>query len=153
MIVETEAYTAHDPASHSYAGRTARNAPMFGPAGIAYVYRSYGLHWCFNIVAGEPGSAVLVRALEPRRGLTEMIGRRTVEDPRRLCAGPGRLCQALAITGAHSGRPVLEPPFDMTARAGEPSIIAGPRIGIARGTDAQWRFGLEGSRFLSRAMT
>ena len=153
VIVETEAYAAQDPASHSYAGRTERNAPMFGPAGIAYVYRSYGLHWCFNIVAGEPGSAVLVRAIEPRDGLAVMIGRRSVEDPRRLCAGPGRLCQALAITGDHSGRPVLEPPFAVTARAGEPSIIAGPRIGIARATEAQWRFGLEGSRFLSRPMT
>ncbi|MBX9759753.1 MAG: DNA-3-methyladenine glycosylase [Beijerinckiaceae bacterium] len=152
LIVETEAYAADDPASHSFVGPTARNAPMFGPPGVAYVYRSYGLHWCFNIVAGEPGSAVLVRAIEPRSGLAEMIRRRGMEDTRLLCAGPGRLCQALGITGAHNGASVLEPPFAMTARTYKPAISAGARIGVTRASETHWRFALNGSRFLSRAM-
>lgn len=151
LIVETEAYAADDPASHSYAGRTARNAPMFGPPSVAYVYRSYGLHWCLNIVAGEGGSAVLVRAIEPRAGLAAMRRRRAMGDERRLCAGPGRLTQALGITGAHNGASVLEPPFAIRPRADEPDIVAGPRIGLTKGAQTPWRFGLRGSLFLSRA--
>ncbi len=104
IVVETEAYDREDPASHSHGGRTARNAAMFGPVGHAYVYRSHGLHWCLNVVCGvEPGGAVLVRALEPTVGLGRMRARRGSKDVRRLCAGPGRLCQALGVAGVHGG--------------------------------------------------
>lgn len=151
LIVETEAYAADDPASHSFVGRTARNAAMFGPPGVAYVYRSYGLHWCLNIVAGEGGSAVLVRAIEPRAGLAAMRRRRGMENEGRLCAGPGRLTQALGVTGAHNGASVLEPPFAIRPRARAPDIVEGPRIGVTKGAQTPWRFGLRGSLFLSRA--
>ncbi len=152
IIVETEAYARDDPASHSFRGPTARNAVMFGAPGHAYVYRSYGIHWCFNIVAGaEPGSAVLVRALEPTTGLDSMRARRGPAGPRLLCAGPGRLCQALGLTGVHDGLALDRPPLALLPRGSEPAIVAGPRIGIARGVDAPWRFGIAGSRFLSRA--
>jgi DNA-3-methyladenine glycosylase len=153
-IVEVEAYDHEDPAAHGYRGRTARNASMFGPPGRAYVYRSYGVHWCLNFVCEETGvaSAVLIRALEPEHGLDEMGRRRGVEDPRLLCAGPGRLCQALAITGEHDGLRLDRPPFELLERRGEVEVVSGPRIGITRAADRPWRHVLAGSRFLSRSL-
>ena len=151
MIVETEAYHAGDPAAHSYAGRTVRNAAMFGPPGRAYVYRSYGLHWCLNVVGGaEEAAAVLIRALEPTDGLAAMAERRALVDPRLLCAGPGRLAQALGITAALDGAPLDRAPFAWRPSTGAPDLVAGPRIGITRAADEPWRVGLAGSRYLSR---
>jgi DNA-3-methyladenine glycosylase len=151
VIVETEAYDRADPASHSFAGPTARNAVMFGSPGLAYVYRSYGLHWCLNVVCGaEPGGAVLIRALQPTHGLDRMAERRGLTDPRLLCAGPGRLCQALAVGKAHDGRPMTEVPFAMLAPTESLQRVAGPRIGISKAVDRPWRFGAAGSLFLSR---
>ena len=151
-IVETEAYDASDSASHSFAGRTARNAAMFGPAGCAYVYCSYGLHWCLNVVGGPGrGAAVLVRALEPVHGLDTMRARRGVEDVRRLCSGPGRLCQALAITSVHDGLPMDAAPFDLRFPSSAPCLVAGPRIGLTKAVDTPWRFGWRDSPFLSRS--
>lgn len=151
VIVETEAYEASDPASHSFVGPTARNRAMFGPTGHAYVYRIYGAHWCLNIVGGEaPGSAALIRALEPMEGLDAMAARRGTDDPRKLCAGPGRLAQALGVTIAQDGLPLDAPPFALGPGPGRPSIAVGPRIGITKAADRPWRFGLAGSPFLSR---
>lgn len=154
VIVETEAYHASDPACHAFRGPTAANAAMFGPAGHAYVYQSYGLHFCLNFVAGpEPGAAVLIRALAPTDGLAAMSARRGANDPRNLCSGPGKLCQALAVTRpTHDGLPLDRPPFAL-ARAVSPAdcdIAIGVRIGVSKAVDTPWRFGLKGSPFLSR---
>jgi DNA-3-methyladenine glycosylase len=151
-IVEVEAYDHEDPAAHGYRGRTERNASMFGPPGRAYVYRSYGVHWCLNFVCGPEGeaSAVLVRALEPLAGLDTMRERRGVERDRLLCSGPGRLCQALALTRAHDGLRLDKAPFELRERSRGPALAAGPRIGITKAAELPWRYGLAGSPFLSR---
>lgn len=152
-IVETEAYDAADPASHSFRGPTGRNAAMFGPPGRAYVYRIYGLHWCLNFVCsapGETGGAVLLRALAPEAGVEAMIARRGKAGRRLLCAGPGRLCQALGVTGDLDGAALDRPPFDLyQPHDADVRIAVGSRIGITRATDTKWRFGLAGSPFLS----
>ena len=151
-IVEVEAYDHEDPAAHGYRGRTARNASMFGAPGHAYVYRSYGIHWCVNLVCEEEGvaAAVLVRALEPNHGVETMRARRGVETARILCSGPGRLCEALGIGREHDGLPLDEPPFELRARETPHEIVAGPRVGITRAADRPWRYGLAASPFVSR---
>lgn len=153
VIVETEAYHEREPAAHSYGGRTPRNAVMFGPPGFAYVYRSYGIHWCLNFVCGREGmaSAVLIRAVEPTTGIAPMRKRRGLLELRALCSGPGKVCEALGIAGAHNGLALDAPPFALTARTMRPRIAVGPRIGITKAVDLNWRFGLAGSPFLSRA--
>ena len=151
-IVEVEAYHHTDPAAHSFGGQTPRNAVMFGPPGCAYVYRSYGIHWCLNFVCEPAGSAsaVLIRALEPTTGLAAMRRRRGLSDARLLCSGPGRLCEALGITAAHNGLALDKPPFELRAGTGVPKIAVGPRIGITKAAEMPWRYGFEGSRYLSK---
>jgi DNA-3-methyladenine glycosylase len=152
VIVEVEAYHHTDPAAHSYIGRTERNAVMFGPAGYAYVYRSYGIHWCLNFVCEEEGSAsaVLIRAIEPTQGVAAMRRRRALHDERALCSGPGKLCEALAVTGKHNGLALDRVPFELRARDGMPGVVTGVRIGITKAAEKPWRYGLKGSPFLSK---
>jgi len=150
IVVETEAYRPDDPASHAYRGRTPRNAPMYGAPGTAYVYRSYGLHWCLNAVC-LPGSAVLIRAIQPQFGVAQMRDRRGMDDDRLLCSGPGRLCQALGIDGSHNWLPLAEPPFEFAFSMADPAaVVSGRRVGLTKAVDFEWRFGLGGSPYLSR---
>jgi DNA-3-methyladenine glycosylase len=152
IIVEVEAYHHTEPAAHSYRGPTARNAVMFGPAGFAYVYRSYGIHWCVNFVCEKAGSAsaVLIRALEPTQGIAAMRRRRHLHDERSLCSGPGKLTEALGITHAHNGLALDAPPIALYARSAKPEVVAGVRIGLTKAVDLPWRYGLKGSKFLSK---
>ena len=152
VIVEVEAYDQDDPASHSYGGPTPTRASMFGPPGHAYVYRSYGVHWCVNVVCAPAGraEAALVRAVAPTHGLDAMRERRGVEKERSLCSGPGKLCQALGITRDADGAPLDEPPFEVFAREEQPPLAVGTRIGITRAVERPWRYGWAGSPFLSR---
>ena len=152
LIVEVEAYHHTEPAAHSFNGPTPRNRVMFGPPGFSYVYRSYGIHWCVNFVCEKTGSAsaVLIRALEPTHGLAAMRRRRGVEDERALCSGPGKLCEALGITIETSELPLDQPPFALHARIGKADVATGVRIGITKAAELPWRYGLKGSKFLSK---
>ncbi len=152
LIVEVEAYDREDPASHAFRGPNALNGSMFGPPGHAYVYRSYGIHWCLNFVCGTgPGAAVLIRALEPTDGIEAMAARRGTAELRKLCAGPGRVCQALAITRAtHDGLSLERPPFALSRDDVVRTIVSGPRIELTKGVETPWRFGLKDSPYLSR---
>src|SRR6202040_1208811 len=153
IIVEVEAYHHTEPAAHSYRGATPRNRVMFGPPGFIYVYRSYGIHWCVNFVCEKEGSAsaVLIRALQPTHGIAAMQRRRGLHDERSLCSGPGKLTEALGISDEHNGLPLDASPIALHARANKPDIVAGPRIGITRAVELPWRYGLKGSKFLSKA--
>ena len=151
-IVEVEAYEETDPASHSFGGPRGRNVVMFGPAGHLYVYRSYGIHWCANVVCSPPGhgAAVLLRALEPTHGLDEMRVRRGREDARDLCSGPGKLAQALGITGADDGSSIAQRPFALEPPETSVEIATTPRVGITRAAELPWRYVVRGSEWLSR---
>lgn len=153
IIVEVEAYHQSEPAAHSYRGPTPRTMVMFGPPGFAYVYRSYGIHWCINFVCEPEGSAaaVLIRALQPTHGIPAMRRRRGLHDERTLCSGPGKLTGALAITNRHNGLALDAPPIEIHARRAAPEIASGPRIGITKAVELPWRYGLKDLRFLSKA--
>jgi DNA-3-methyladenine glycosylase len=152
IIVEVEAYHHTEPAAHSFRGPTPRNQVMFGPPGFAYVYRSYGIHWCVNFVCEKEGSAsaVLIRALQPTHGIAAMRRRRGLPDERALCSGPGKLTEALGITHRHNGLALDSPPIALRARTGKVDIVSGVRIGLTKAVELPWRYGLKGSRFLSK---
>jgi len=152
LIVEVEAYHHTDPAAHSFRGPTPRNLVMFGPPGFLYVYRSYGIHWCMNLVCEREGSAsaVLIRALEPTHGVAAMRRRRGVTDDRALCSGPGKLTEALGVTIAHNALALDAPPLALHARVGTVEVAMGLRIGITKAVELPWRYGWKGSRFLSK---
>jgi DNA-3-methyladenine glycosylase len=152
IIVEVEAYHHTEPAAHSHRGPTPRNMVMFGPPGFAYVYRSYGIHWCVNFVCEKDGSAaaVLIRALQPTHGIPAMRRRRGLHEERLLCSGPGKLCEALGISIAHNALPLDAPPIAVYGRTGKAEVVAGVRIGITKAADLPWRYGLKGSKFLSK---
>lgn len=157
VIVEVESYHADDPACHAYIGRTRRNAVLFDRPGLAYVYFSYGVHNLLNAVCEPPGSAaaVLIRAIEPLWGFDAMNERRGRSRPRELCSGPGKLTEAIGVELRHNGTSLLEPPFELTARAGgweRVEVVSAPRIGISRGVEYPWRFCAAGSAFLSRPL-
>lgn len=149
IIVETEAYHRDDPASHSFPGETRRNAVMFGPPGHAYVYLIYGVHFCLNFTCADAG-AVLIRALEPTHGIDRMAARRGTDESRHLCSGPGKLSQALGVGPAPNGLSLFAPPFELCAASAGADVAVGPRIGITKAADLPWRFGLDGSPYLSR---
>lgn len=151
LIVEVEAYDEADPASHSFVGPTPRNKVMFGPPGHAYIYKIYGIHFCLNFVC-RPGSAVLVRALEPVTGLETMRLRRGAMPDKNLCAGPGRLAQALGLDLAQNGWPLDAPPFELFGRSESQIVATGPRIGITKGVETPWRFVKAGSPFISKPL-
>jgi len=152
IITEVEAYHHSEPAAHSFNGPTPRNLVMFGPPGFAYVYRSYGIHWCVNFVCEKEGSAsaVLIRALQPTHGLAAMRRRRGLEDERALCSGPGKLTEALGITHAHNALPLDAPPISLHARTGKVDVVSGIRIGLTKAVELPWRYGQKGSRYLSK---
>ena len=152
VIVEVEAYHHTEPAAHSYRGPTPRNMVMFGPPGFVYVYRSYGIHWCVNFVCEKEGSAaaVLIRALQPTHGISAMRRRRGLHDECLLCSGPGKLCEALGISIAHNGLPLDAPPIALYRRTKEADVVTGVRIGITKAADLPWRYGLKGSKYLSK---
>ena len=152
IIVELEAYHHSEPAAHSFRGPTPRNLVMFGSPGVAYVYRSYGIHWCINFVCEKEGSAsaVLIRALQPTHGVPAMRRRRGLHDERLLCSGPGKLTEALGITDQHNGLPLDTPPIALHVRTKKPDIVTGLRIGITKAVELPWRYGLKGSKFLSK---
>jgi DNA-3-methyladenine glycosylase len=151
-IVEVEAYLPDDPASHAFSGRSQRNGSMFGPPGRLYVYRSYGVHWCANVVCATEGvgAGVLLRALEPTDRVERMIERRGVEDTLLLCSGPGRLTQALGLTGAHDGLPLDGPPFVLEPARVAVEVVHSPRVGISRAVERPWRYSLSASPYVSR---
>lgn len=151
IIVETEAYTQNDPASHSHRGKTRRNATMFGRPGLSYVYLIYGLHYCFNVVtAGENiGEAVLIRALEPVAGIPLMQERRGIREKNRLCSGPARVCQALDITTREDGLDLLGDELFILAYKLTGAVTISTRIGISKAQDLPYRFSLTGSKYLS----
>lgn len=152
IIVEVEAYHHTEPAAHSFNGPTPRNMVMFGPPGFLYVYRSYGIHWCMNFVCEKEGSAsaVLIRAIEPTHSIPAMRRRRGLQDERTLCSGPGKLCEAMAVTGKHNGLALDTPPIAIYARTRKPQIVSGLRIGITKAVELPWRYGLKGSKFMSK---